>query len=499
MRLNFRQGIIRALLVSGQPSYLEYNVVDNAVNITILSERLMVTAAYKDSNYIHEHRETVIAWGPLEWNSAWGQQPALWKYYLYWDWNIATGQVSRGYTPWEPTHDGQQPLHPEIDQHWFDTSECVMKVWDGLVWEPVIRVFAGSYTSEGGVVIEHYPLGSQVGLSYPGTMPAEVEAGWIIYGMDMKAIVGGDSKFFTSTTDANTYHGSFSSPVRMELLSSQAIADEPIPAFYCVSNTGDGRMVLASNGSYFLHPIGVVTQDLLPGESSMIITNGIIYNDQWDWDHELGKDLFCGPSGELVQGYPSMTNNLRIGWIIDRRAILVDISTIASDGAIGPTGPLGMTGPTGVAGPIGHEGPPGYQGVDGVPGPTGPTGPIGQRLSEIPYDFIFTLFDIIIPNTPVGGGIVARNLMIPAGVADSLAGCEAPPSNDSIFDILVNGASVGTIFFASGAVGGIFDVADPIYLVPGDVLKIQARDVGEFDESATMMNVMVTIVAIYTT
>ena len=109
MRLNFRQGIVRALLVTSQPSYLVYNVVDNAINIDITSERLLVTAAHKGDNYLTEHRETVIGWGPLTWNPDWGTQPSNWVYHLYWDWDLATGQVTRDYTPWLPTFGPTQP------------------------------------------------------------------------------------------------------------------------------------------------------------------------------------------------------------------------------------------------------------------------------------------------------------------------------------------------------------------------------------------------------
>lgn len=323
MRLHFRQGIIRALAVGGSPYFLEPDHVNNAVSIVILSERLMVTAAYGDDNYIHEHRETLLAWGPMVWNSAWGDEDPSPTYHLYWDWNIGTGQVTYGFTPWEPFVGTVQPLHPEIDQHWFDTTEVLMKVWDGLVWQPKIRVFAGSYNPISSIAT-HMPLGTQVGIEDENV---DYEAGWVIYGMDNKAVLQPNGKFFTSTTDGNTYHGSFTSPVRLELLSSQAIADEPIPAWYAVTNLGDGRIILAANNDINKYPIGLVTKELLPGESSMVVSYGIVYNDQWDWDAANGKDLFCGPQGELIQGFPVElgVNVIKVGSIIDRRSILVDI------------------------------------------------------------------------------------------------------------------------------------------------------------------------------
>lgn len=536
MRLNFRQGIIRALQVAGQPSYLTYNNVDNAINITILSERLMVTAAYKSNNYVHEHRETVIGWGPLAWNSNWGAQPGDWKYWLYWDWDIATGQVTRDFTPWQPTFGANQPLHPAIDQHWFDTTEVIMKVWDGLVWQPTIRVFAGSYTNQGGVVITHFPLGSQVGLA-----GLDVEAGWVIYGMDMKAILTSSGEFFTSVTPGNTYHGNFTSPVKLELLSSQSIAAEPIPAYSAVSNLGESHLILANDADVHRRPIGIVICDMMPGESQEIITNGIVYNDQWDWDYLLGKDLFCGPNGELLQGFPEEeATRLKVASILDRHNILVDIGNFGggqastgptgapgSPGSTGPTGAKGATGPvgtpgvpglsltgpvgaTGPAGPTGAQGSPGNIGPTGpasgptgptgagAPGATGPTGPNGTTLSNIPYDFLWAVYDTIIPESVVGASLIIRNLAFQPGLPGSLCVCEVAPQVDSTFDILLNDVQIGTIFFPMNTTTGIFVFSNLQLMVPGDVLKVKAQTDATFDPTGTLGNILVSLIAVYT-
>src|SRR5947208_365634 len=60
-----------------------------------------------------------------------------------------------------------------------------------------------------------------------------------------------------------------------------------------------------------------------------------------------------------------------------------DWTTLAQQGATGPTGaqglagPQGATGPTGVVGPVGPQGPQGATGPQGPQGPTGTTGPEG--------------------------------------------------------------------------------------------------------------------------
>lgn len=498
MRLNFRQGIISSLIVSGQPSFLTNDSINNAVDIVILGQSfLRVTAAYGDDNYITEHRETVIGWGPLVWNTSWGPDPGIWTANLYWDWDFATGSVTRGFSPLQPTYGTVQPLHPSIDQHWFDTTTNVMKVWDGLVWQPKIRVFAGSRSDDGGGgVISHQPLGSQVGIT---SSTDEYEAGWVLYGMDMKALKKNDGTFFTSVTDANTYHGSFSSPVRLELLSSQAIADEAIPAWYCVTNVGDGHIMLADEDDVDRRPIGLVTQDLLPGQSSMIVTDGIVYNDQWDWDVETyGKDLFVGPQGVLQQGFPvEESSRFKVGSIVDRKVILIDLvgTTAGTPGPTGPSGASGTVGPTGPGG-SGATGPTGSGGT----GPTGPTGPPGeaQLLTEIPYDFLYAVFDSILPTDTIGGSMVIRSLALVQDLPGSLAVSETAPGEDSTFNIFVNGAAVGTLFFAAGSTTGVFTFPNTIFMSAGDVLKIQAEDNLLFDSEGLLTNIYVSLISVYT-
>lgn len=106
----------------------------------------------------------------MVWNSSWGPTPVgPFTAYLYWDVNLATGALTRGFTHLVPAFGVTQPASPGKDQHWFDTNTNIMKVWDGAHWTPKGRVFAGSFAG-GGNVINEYALGSQVGIIYPGSM-----------------------------------------------------------------------------------------------------------------------------------------------------------------------------------------------------------------------------------------------------------------------------------------------------------------------------------------
>ena len=122
---------------------------------------MIASAAHKSENYLIDERSSVAAAWNLAWDQSWGSEPGSHGYHLYWDINISSGVISRGITPWVPVT-GTQPTLPSIDQHWFDKSENVMKVWSGSAWVPKIRVFAG-FVSETDVI--ESSVSSQVGLN----------------------------------------------------------------------------------------------------------------------------------------------------------------------------------------------------------------------------------------------------------------------------------------------------------------------------------------------
>lgn len=113
---------------------------------------------------IEERENAVDAWGPLVWNSSWGPAPVgPFTSYLYLDINLASGALTRGFTHLLPRFATVAPVTPGKDQHWFDTTTNIMKVWDGARWTPKARVFAGTFTG-GTNVINENAFGSQVGL-----------------------------------------------------------------------------------------------------------------------------------------------------------------------------------------------------------------------------------------------------------------------------------------------------------------------------------------------
>ena len=331
MRLNFRQGIARAREILGAPDFLTYNNTFSTVDVNITTPWLIVTAAFKSKNYLIEERANQSqSWGPFAWNPIWGAAPPVITYQLYWNVNLATGAVTKGYTPWAPIYSATEPTGQRIDQHWFDTVNNVMFVWDSTAWQQVCRVFAASF-GPGTLAITHRPFGSQVGIT------GDFAAGYIVYGEDTKGVRLDDGTFLTSATNLIVNTGRYSSPINLEAASYGLIAGEPIPAFSCVTNFSLSTAMLANPSDIGKYPIGLATKEAALGEAVEVISEGVLYNDQWTWDFADGKDLYCGPNGVLYQGGPDLvsTGALKVGTILSAVSVQVHIDRFGLGGGGG--------------------------------------------------------------------------------------------------------------------------------------------------------------------
>jgi len=392
MKLNFRQGIVTAPIVNGSPSFLDYNGTYVQILATPTTP-VIVTVTYGQANYlINEVSSVANAWGPFS-----GSAP----FYLYWDIDLATGLITRSYTIYDPITSSVTPTAPAVDQHWYDLNTFIMKVWSGSQWVEKCRVFAGSFN--GGSSFTFEPLGTQVGLG-PDTTN-DVAAGYILRGSDGSGIKTINGNFLTTASPVAVDQGNYSVPVDLEI---QSIAAESIPAFYCVSVKSEGTISVA-DGADLIHPIiGIVDVNLTYGQAAKIITGGVVYNSNWNWDLTQGKVLYADTSprsiGELTQTAPLASNLIsqQVAIILSAQTVLLTTNASYSvgrsvDGPTGPAGAIGqvgatgpagisITGPTGagVAGPTGPVGAPGAIGPAGVKGATGPQGVAGLPGSAGP-------------------------------------------------------------------------------------------------------------------
>ena len=459
MKLNFRQGLIKSRLLNNAPDFLQQNQNSLFVNINITSVPLIVTTSYGTTNYLIQEATSIAnAWGPFQWNSYWGAQPSNVTYYLYWDINLATASISRGFTPYNPITSLSEPTLPAVDQHWYDLNTNITKVWNGSSWTSVCRVFAGSW-NPGTTIIVHNSLGSQVGISFTSD---SVSAGYILLGNDLKGI-NVNGAFLTSETDVILNQGSYTSPVRLEALSTSVVAGEPIGAYSCVTITSLDQIGLALGGDSGKLAIGIVDTDIPLGGVGKFIYSGMVYNQNWTWDIALGKTLYVGNSGEITQTVPPTGSQLQqIGTVISSTSIFLMPGV---SGIVGPIGPQGNTGPIGLTGP---------QGIQGIVGPTGPN-PDMTRL--YPYDLSFYCQSLLnYPNATIGSIIILREVDIATNAPGSLARSMTPALTDCVITIKVNNVIVGNVTFVAGSTVGTIIMTQQT-LLTSDIISIVSPSV----------------------
>ena len=138
MKITFRQGVVSYPRdINGAQDFLK-KTGDNITLFITAQKELMVTIAHKNTDYLHiENQTTQDAWvGPFSSSK---------NYWLYIDLNTTTGKRTFGYTSLAPIVSGERPAQPFKDQHWYDLTDHTMKIWSGMGWLPVIRVFVGKY------------------------------------------------------------------------------------------------------------------------------------------------------------------------------------------------------------------------------------------------------------------------------------------------------------------------------------------------------------------
>jgi hypothetical protein len=332
MKLNFRQGIVSYDTDSaGNPLFLRIN--GDFVDLVVRNTPTTFTIAHYDQNYLFTEPNTVTrAWGPFEEGE---------DYYLYWDVDLLTGELSSGYTTVQPVYLSQAP-HPEIDLHWFDLTNTVMKVWSGESWVDRLRVFAAIYYN--ATTLIPYEQGkSQASIKsstrLEGTTTkfnnVATPAGYPIFdGREPVVRYRSDNRpILVHTESPLVDQFSRLSNYRLSNIPFSGTATENIPLYSAVafsggSNTlGVSRYVnpeLPSVGlSEYLSPIGM---------DASFTSHGYVTNPNWDWDvrgtQPAGSPVFVDASGSLTTASPQTVSTQRIGVIVDRHTIFVNVRPI---------------------------------------------------------------------------------------------------------------------------------------------------------------------------
>lgn len=316
MKLPFRHGLVRYQTdISGNPTFLQKVNAGQNISLIVSPQPTIYTISHRNTDYLFQERITV--------SNAWGPFTAGQDYWLYFDLDILTGVRTFGHTLLQPITQATQPPSPAQDQHWFDTTERVMKVRQGNVWKEVLRVMACKYAS--GSVIQHQPIGTQVGLNI-GTY-----AGYILFDDEENPI-----RRFTGGRKSQFIHSE-------SILASQAAAGfvsftfesalnvvetvENIPEFYLVTQMGGiGKIGVAKHTNVTKQAVGIVTESLSAGQFTSYATKGFISNEMWNFTKPANSPVFVGQFGEVTESVPQSGFLQQVGHIVNKSTIYLSIS-----------------------------------------------------------------------------------------------------------------------------------------------------------------------------
>lgn len=327
MRTPFRQGIVKA-----PASFLVPTGGTVSLNIAPLDHAL-VTFADGDANYLIAERQSV----PNAWS---GPFTAGTDYWLYWDINNRTGVRTFGYTLREPVEGNVAPLTPAPDQHWFDTANKRMKVWNATSgqWVNKIRVFAAKLQAGSVLVSMSYEspafTGTQVGLFQ--SIPAV--AGALVFDINGDPVRRSNGTFFT-TEDAVTTGISSAAMVKLGSVVIDAVAAENIPAYSIVRFSDFHQIELASNYVSVNGTYGLIEMDATTGAVVNVVMEGVITNPNWDWSAAgVNAPLFSDETGQLTTIQPP--NGVVVATVIDTNTILLRAAIVTyteGQGVVLPT------------------------------------------------------------------------------------------------------------------------------------------------------------------
>jgi hypothetical protein len=326
MRITFRQGLIRHQTSLSGPDWLQKTSLSGtSIDLNVSEEPTVITFSHYGANYLFEENRTIVgAWGSGALGSTNGPLTASGQtQYLYWDVDLATGALTRGWTLIPPFISSTEPTNPLPDSHWFDLINTRMRVFrkpgsSPGSWQDKIRLFAATYSSSATII--PFPIGSQVGIT-----DGNYTTGNLILGVNNKPLKQSDGTFATTESDLIIYQTSGQN-VKFDMALVYAQASEEIPKFYLVSFQPDRRMGLASSNNMNSFVSGIVVEDLHQEEVGQIITGGVVRNEQWNWGTaNINRPLFCGASGEIKLTPPAVGFVQQVGFVYDQDSIYFNL------------------------------------------------------------------------------------------------------------------------------------------------------------------------------
>lgn len=337
MRIPFRQGISTHPTSAGLQDFLSINTVGgNFVDLNAENGVTEIAFAHKNTNYFYaEAGSTVKAWTFTSLTDQW----------LYWDINLSTGIRTFGITFLEPTTLPASPSSPAEDQHWFDTATTTMFVYVSGTWVEKARVFAAKFDGLITFTSMSAPINSQPFAGpQSGALNGSNLVGRIVFDDTGMVIIKETGELFT-TEDSFYAAGSQVNAVRLESNVHQAKAAEVIAAHQVIKYNASGELELALYVDIGNEVLGLVVEDLAPGEVGSVILQGSIKNPEWNWS-TIGARLWVHGiiPGVLTATDPATTpNQIPIARVVSQNEIIFEQGL----GGVGPTGPQGVQGEAG--------------------------------------------------------------------------------------------------------------------------------------------------------
>lgn len=313
MQVPFRQGLIRHQVdANSNPAFLQKVSGGQYIDLVVSPTPTVMCFAHGSATYLFEETNTVThAWGPF--TSSTDQ-------WLYWDIDLLTGVRTFGATHLDPITSQTQPASPQNDQHWFNTANTTMFVWNSNRWVEKVRLFAAKYDNS-SIIIPRLP-GTQTGLTVPAN------AGFVLFDDDEKPIKkwkrDNSGKFLTTESPILT-HASRVSNVVLDGATQMVRACQNIPQWSVVTFDDYNEVMIASHLNQARPAAGITKWNMVTGDVGIIHTGGYITNNNWNWTVPAATSLFVGETGQIVTEVPQIGSIQRIGMVVDSDTIFVDI------------------------------------------------------------------------------------------------------------------------------------------------------------------------------
>lgn len=360
MHLNFRHGIIRCQTDTGIADFLRWN--NSNIGLYTENSPTVLTIAHKSQNYLHTEHTTVpnAFIGPFDPDT---------NYWLWIELDPVSGARTFKVTTYGFTYSNVEPDSPVMNQHWFDPSDTVMKVHNGIRWVEKIKILVGTVIS--GTIRSFNGsttyIGSQVGLNIKS------QAGAIVLDSNDKPILRFDKTFMTTSSLISSTL-STTSMLRMENIGFYGIASAPLAAMTVVKLDFSGRLLPANNVDLNTTLCGIIEEDITTGEVVRVALSGVFSKDGWSWTTP-GYSIYIDSTGTGSITETSYIGANKIGYIVDSTTLVLNFNA----GVGGSGGDSSAKGDKGQRGQKGEIGSTGLNGTDGLNGAKGDTGQKGQK------------------------------------------------------------------------------------------------------------------------